>query len=291
MKLKNRYFTLSVFMLLVLLFVWPPRPIDHRDEQTREITFANVNQPGTLGLYNINGNVTVEAYNGKTVRMTIIRTIKAESQAMVQKALKELSLKVDTSGQQIWVYLEAPFIQVCRRGNHISYRNIHHNDEYDFSYDFHVKVPRNTSLRTSSVNGSIEITGTGDTLDIHGVNGSITLNNVSGITNANTVNGSIEAQYVKAPSQDCRYSTINGTIKAFYPSNLSAIVKLQTMHGNLYTDMDNWHIQPVKEVIHRGKGTKTKYRISRNNQVKFGDGGPVYYFKTLNGDIIIKKNK
>ncbi|HKI46562.1 MAG TPA: hypothetical protein VKA08_14630 [Balneolales bacterium] len=289
---KNKHLTLPILMLLVPLFVWQSRPIVHKDEQTREIAFANANQTGTLGLYNINGDMTIEGYNGKSIKMTVTRTIKAESQAMLQKALRELSLRVDSSGQQVWVYLDAPFIQVCRDGNHLSYRNIRHNDDYHFNYAFKVLVPPNTSLYTSTINGGIEVSGTSDTLNIHGINGSIELNNVSGITEANTINGSIEAHYVKAPDHDCRYSTINGDIRVFYPPNLSAVARLQTMHGNLYTDMDNWRVQPVKEVVRNGnhKG-EIQYRISRNNRVKFGNGGPVYHFKTLNGDIIIKKNQ
>lgn len=279
-------------MLLVPMFVWLSRPVVHKDEQTREVAFTNVNQPGTLGLYNINGDVTIEGYNGTSIKMTVTRTIKAESETMLQKALKELSLRIDSSGQQVWVYLDAPFIQVCRDGTHISYRNIRHNDDYNFNYAFKVLVPRNTSLYTSTINGGIKVNGTRDTLNIHGINGSIDLNRVTGITEARTINGSIEAHYVKAPDQDCRYSTINGDIHVFYPSSLSAIARLQTMHGNLYTDMDNWRVQPVKEVVRNGNHRGgIQYRISRNNSVKFGDGGPVYHFKTLNGDIIIKKNQ
>jgi len=289
---KNRYYVLSIFALLVPLFFWSTKPVTHKDTQTKEISFANVNQAGTFSLYNINGDITVESYGGKTVKMVITRTIKADNQAKLQKALNELSLQFDSSGQQIWVYLKAPFIQVCRDGNHLSYRKVDHEDDYDFSYAFKVMVPRNTSLRTSTINGSINISGTKDTLDVQSINGSLNLNGVSGITDASTINGTIEAHYLQAPNQNCRFSTINGDIKAFYPENLSAIAELQTMHGNLYTDMDNWHVQPVKEVIHdRKHGNRASYRISRNNSVKFGDGGPVYRFKTLNGDIIIKKNK
>ena len=283
---------MSIFILLVPLFVWMSKPVAHKDEQTKEITFANTNRPGTLGLYNINGDVTIEAYNGKSVKMTITRTLKAESEVMLRKALKELSLQIDSSGQQILVYLDAPFIQVCRDGSHISYRNIRHHDDYNFTYAFKVLVPRNTSLYTSTINGRIRVTGTNDTLNIHGINGSIDLNKVSGITEARTINGSIEAHYLKVPDQDCRYSTINGDIHVFYPPNLSAIVRVQTMHGNLFTDMDNWRVQPVKEVVRNGSHRgEIQYRISRNNSVKFGNGGPVYHFKTLNGDIIIKKNQ
>lgn len=290
---KNRYYVLPIVTLFVPLFIWSSKPVTHTDTQTKEVSFANVNQAGTFGLYNINGDITVEAYSGSTIKMTITRTIKADNQSKLQKALNELSLHVDSSGQQAWVYLKAPFIQVCRDGSRISYRNIDHDDEYNFSYTFKVMVPRNTSLRTSTINGSIDINGGGDTLDVHSINGSITMNGVSGITtDAKTINGSIEAHYIKAPNDDCEFSTINGKIRVFYPANLSAIAELQTMHGNLYTDMDNWHVQPVKEVIHNQKhGNGASYRISRNNSVKFGDGGPVYRFKTLNGDIIIKKNK
>lgn len=289
---SNRFYLLSIFALMVPLYMWSSGPAVHKDTQTREVSFANANQAGTFSLYNINGNVSVEGYSGKTIRMTINRTIKTDNEADLQKALRELSLRVDSSGQQIWVYLKAPFIHVRREGSHISYRSIHHNNDYDFNYEFKVLVPRSTRLHTSTINGGINVKGTSDTLDIHSVNGQIELYDVSGITEANTVNGSIEAHYVKAPDRDCRYSTINGTIRVYYPPDLSAVAQLQTMHGDLYTDMDNWHVQPAKEVIRsRDRSDKISYRISRKNNVKFGNGGPVYSFKTLNGDIIIKKNK
>ncbi len=292
MTSKNRYHTLYILALILPLFVWSSKPVTHKDTETKEISFVNTDQPGTFGLYNINGDIKVESYSGSTVKMIITRTIEADNQAMLQKALNELSLQFDSSGQQIWVYLKAPFIQVCRNGNHLSYRNIDHGDDYEFSYAFKVMVPGNTSLRTSTINGSIDITGTRDSLDVQSINGSLNLSGVSGITDVSTINGAIEIHYLQAPNQNCRFSTINGDITAFYPANLSAIAELKTMHGDLYTDMDNWHVQPIKEVIHNRKhGNRINYRISRNNSVKFGDGGPVYQFKTLNGDIIIKKNK
>lgn len=265
------------------------------ETQNESARFQNVNSPDNeLYIHNINGNVTVEGYNGDEVQISHIKEIEADTQRDLERAKEEVEFIVEEEGNRILIYLDAPFIHVKKRNGSISYNINNWDDDYNFVFDITVQVPRNTNLDVSTINGGrvlVENTR-GKWLDASNVNGRVELMNVTGITDANTVNGNITASYSETPNENSSYQTVNGTIEVLYPDNLSADITFKSMHGDLYTDFEN--VQRLEARVESDtdrKRGKTTYRIDKFAPLRIGDGGPKFSFEVLNGSVYIKRNR
>ncbi len=265
--------------------------------ETRQKTarFQNVNNSDNeLYLHNINGNVSVEGYDGEVVLISYDKEIKADTQRDLERAKEEVEFVVEEEGDRIFIYLDAPFINV-KKGNHgISYNIRNWDDDYNFTFDITVQVPPNTNLDVSTINsGKLLVENTrGKWLDASNVNGRVDLLNVTGVTDANTVNGDITASYAESPNENSSYETINGTIEVLYPNNLSADITFKSMHGDLYTDFENvQRLEARVESDTDSKRGKTTYRIDKFAPLRIGDGGPTFSFEVLNGSVYIKRNR
>ena len=265
--------------------------------ETQEETarFQNVNSSDNeLYIHNISGNVTVEGYDGDDVQISYDKEIEADTQRDLDRAKEEVEFVVDEDGNRIFIYLDAPFIHVKKGSHGISYNINNWDDDYNFTFDITVRVPRNTNLDVSTVNGGrvlIENTR-GQWLDASNVNGRVELLNVTGVTDANTVNGDITASYSDSPNENSSYQTVNGTIEVLYPDNLSADITFKSMHGDLYTDFENvQRLEARVESDTNSKRGKTTYRIDKFAPIRIGDGGPKFSFEVLNGSVYIKRNR
>ncbi|NBC64125.1 MAG: DUF4097 family beta strand repeat protein [Bacteroidetes bacterium] len=265
------------------------------ETQVETARFQNVSSPDNeLYLHNINGNVSVEGYDGNEVQIFYDKEIEADTQRDLERAIEEVEFVVVEDGNRIFIYLDAPFINVNKGKHGISY-NIHNwDDDYNVVFDITVQVPRNTNLDVSTINGGkllVENTR-GKWLDASNVNGRVELMNVTGVTDANTVNGDITASYSQSPNENSSYQTINGTIEVLYPDNLSADISFKSMHGDLYTDFEN--VQRLESRVESdtdSKHGKTTYRIDKFAPLRIGDGGPTFSFEVLNGSVYIKQNR
>ncbi len=252
------------------------------------------NSENSLNIYNIQGHVTVEGYDGDEVRIEAIKKIDADSQRDLERSEEEIEFVVEEEGDRILVYIDAPFIHVKKRGDRISYNIRDWDDDYDFVFDITIQAPRNINLRASTINnGKVVVENIrGGELDISNVNGKIELVNVSGTTDAHTVNGDITASYTENPTSNSNYQTINGTIEVLYPEDLSADILFKSMHGDLYTDFQNLKRLPAR--VDQEKDSRrgeTTYRIGKQAPLRIGNGGPEFSFEVLNGDVYVKRIK
>ncbi len=249
------------------------------------------NAENELQVYNINGSVTVEGYDGNTIQITSKEQIKGSNKE-VQRGKSELHFTVKQLGNKVLVYIDAPFVCLKHYNDHYSYK-IHRNNDgskYHFLFDIHIRVPKQAYIRASTINGkTVSINNTKREVIAYNVNGSIKLTHISGKTEARTINGSITAKYDKSPAGDSKYKTVNGDITAYYPADLSADIRFKSLHGGLYTNFDD--IKRLKAQVHTGsKNGKKMYRIGKDTPIQIGKGGPMYRFKVLNGDVTIKKH-
>jgi len=62
------------------------------------------------------------------------------------------------------------------------------------------------------------------------------------------------------------------------------------MNGSFYTDFPKWEVLPVKVTKNVQKnGSGTEYKMIIDKQIRIGDGGRLFKFETLNGNIYIKR--
>lgn len=260
-----------------------------------EAEFERPQAPGNkLMVYNIQGDVIVEGYDGDVIEIVVVKQIEARRQGDVERGREELQLVVDESGDRVFVYMDAPFIQVKKVGDSISY-NINRGDEdYKFQFDITLRVPERAAVNASTINeGTVRLSNlTSPELLASNINGNVELENVAGTTKANTINGNISATYHQSPKSNSEYKTINGTIEVYYPDNLSADIRFQSLHGDLFTDFENIRrLTPEVETDRSNRRSRTTYRIGRHSPFRIGDGGPEFRFEVLNGNVYVRRMK
>ena len=104
--------------------------------------------------------------------------------------------------------------------------------DYRVRLDYKMKVPRNISVKISTVNNSdLYIKGVKGEVYANNVNGDVTLIDVESNTKASTVNGKIEVNYLKMPAEFAEFQTVNGEIDVFTPENLAATYNFETQWG------------------------------------------------------------
>lgn len=255
---------------------------------SKEFTLTTDAGRNTLALYNIDGSITVQGYNGSKVLVEATKTIRADNAATLELGKKEVQLDFLQRNDSVVVYTKAPYDSRPNRNN----RNGDHKElDYRYSFDYVVKVPYQMNLHVSTINnGTVLVQDVTGTMKAYNINGAVTLRNIKGTTTARTINGNLEASYAANPPGSSSYHTINGQIKVTYPPDLSADVHFKTMHGELYTDFPDVEQLPLQVTQKKqNAGSGTQYKLNRDAVVRVGKGGKDFRFETINGDVTIKQ--
>lgn len=272
---------------------------------SKEIVFE---QPGTsnvLYLANINGHVKAEGYEGNKVLLEATRTIKAKTDARLEKALEELSIGIIDRVDTILVYIKSP----CNRFGNKSPRYQKRKtgwgynwddykddcrEQYDYTFDFALKIPKNLNVYLSTVNdGDISIKGLDAKLAAHNINGSIDLQNVTNEVYAYTINGDVTIDYDALPKSsdgDSYFYTLNGDINANYPKGLKAHVSFKSYNGDLFTNIDDIQYMPALVSEEKTKDKGVSFKVDTKSLITVRGGGVALDFETFNGDVYVKEN-
>jgi hypothetical protein len=298
--------TFSIITFFMTQDTYAGSKYDVKKSETIEknLVFEGGSQPRSFKVDNVFGAIQAEGYNGKTIKLVAIKTIKAKSQEYLLKAEKEVELAISVKGNKIEVIVEGPFRndegQVCwnskKRG-------------YIVKYDFRLKIPRKTSVDLKTINdgeitlkgieGECEVRNVNDKVtvadikgdfDIKTVNGPIRIDDVTGSGSAHTVNGGVSVGFVKNPDSDCSFRTINGKLDIGFRTGLSANFKLKTFNGKIYSDFSANYLPHQAGKGERKKG-KYVYKSNGFQGVSIGKGGPTIKMDTLNGNIYINKGE
>lgn len=257
-----------------------------KDEIRNILRFPDAGKPGTLIVDNVFGAIDVQGTDRTDVEMVARRTIRAKSAERIDRAKAEVKLDMKSGGNGIDIYVDGPFrcqTQDCQGLRWLEWG-------YEVQYDFILKVPRRTGLTLKTVNrGEITVRSVEGDFDVRNVNGKIAMESVSGAGRAHTVNGGIRIGFTRNPDAACSFKTVNGDVEAFFRDGLAADFRLQTMHGEAYSDFASTKL-PAEPVTRETAGGKTIFKRGGATGARIGKGGPEIRCETLNGDIFIKKN-
>lgn len=262
-------------------------------EETIQKTFAMAagNAHKALDIDNVWGSIEVKAIDGDQVQLTVSKTIRAETQAKLDQAKKEVTLDITDQPDHVKLYVNGPFRCDCDgscNGSH----NVHWDDPgYVVRMDFVLQVPRNIDLDLRTVNrGGIEVTGVSGTFAVRNVNGTIDMTDVAGSGMVKTVNGHLKATFREAPKENSSFGTVNGAVDLTFPKTLSADFRFKTFNGGIYTDFPVTTL-PIRGMEEQHEGSKVVFRADRYTGGRIGSGGPEIRIETLNGDIRILSNE
>jgi hypothetical protein len=264
--------------------------LEYSQHQTREFTMPNTTG-GVLALYNLDGFIHVEGYDGQKVIIDLDEVINADDSATLEAGKKEVRVAFDQSADSIIVYTAEPYDTRPHRRDHWTYSDDRNEIEYHFSLSYTVKVPFGMNLIVSTVNnGDVDVKDVTGSLKVNNVNGPVSIKNAKGVTNARTINGNLTVSYTSVPPDGSKYYTLNGALTVTYPPDLSADLQFKSMNGRFYTDFPQVEILPVQVIKNtEPKGSGTVYKLDIDKRIRIGNGGKLFRFETMNGNIYIKK--
>lgn len=273
----------------------------HTETVRKELKFEKPGINNVLYIANINGDIEVEGYDGATIQVEAYKKITAKSDARLEEGKKAIQVSVIDLMDTLIVYGSqpcCPFSQSYDRSQERGGWNYHWSKQYDncrenfkYSLDYKVKVPKNTSLMLSTINdGNINVINVAGEVKAWNINGSITLNKVADATYANTINGDVTLNFTNNPKKDGRYYSLNGDINANYLSGLSVDMSFKSFNGEFYTNLQSLEQMPTELKIEKASGKGIAYKLDGKTMMRVRNGGIYLDFETFNGDVYVKEN-
>ncbi len=283
-----------IYSLLVLMTpVWV---MAQNDQETIKKSFEvkDKSQETWLSVCNIEGDVEVEAYDGNTIEIEVSKRIRARRDDDVAQGMKDVQIDFFEGEGYVAARFTTPNNRYKEKQDPLACswdwdRNAN-KVYYKYRLDYKVKVPREISVKISTVNNSdLYIKGVEGMVYANNVNGDVELTDIGNDTRAKTVNGRIDVKYAKMPTEFADFETVNGNIEVTAPKDGGAIYNFESQWGKIYSDFDfDKRLSPKVVSNKSGKGGTT-YKVAKSNSYQVNEGGPEISFKTLNGKIMLRK--
>lgn len=221
-----------------------------------------LNPGGSLRVENINGDISITAGSGNTVRIT------AYKKANDKEYLEGLEIHISADEDRIRIRTEHP----DRKGGWFGFNS------GSGSVSYEIVVPADTQLDSiDTVNGEIEIEGIAGDVSADTTNGGINVTGLRGNFRGDTVNGSIDATFdTLGGNQRVVADTVNGRITLRLPADASAEIDAGTVNGGI--DADDFGLEVEKGFL------------GRDLEGEIGTGEARINLGTVNGRIRISKN-
>jgi hypothetical protein len=225
-------------------------------------------RPGAeVKLTNVNGSITVTAWDQPRVRVVAQKEVKGDRHD-AEQAMKELTIEFRQQGGGLVVNTKYPDLGSSifdwLTGDHVNA-----NVRYELT------VPRTMNLDLSDTNGSIRVTDVSGRLELDTTNGRIEAMRCAGSLDASTTNGGIDAELLRVtPGQPISLATTNGRIELALPHTFAGEVDAATTNGAISTDLP---VAATRVGDNRLKGT-------------INGGGTALKLRTTNGGIEISKS-
>lgn len=238
-----------------------------------------------LDVDNVWGSIDVVGTNSNQVQVVIRKSIRAESQAALEKAKKEVTLQTMRDDSSVRLYVDGPFRCHGDRGDDGCCCRWHEDERYVVKMDFQIQVPNHIRLALKTVNeGNISVRGVSGDFSIRNVNGKIDIDDAAGSGKVKTVNGGVKVTFRANPTANSEFATINGPVDLYFANPLSADFRFKTFNGNVYSDYE-LTLVPAKPPEQQRSGNKFVFRSDRYTNGRVGAGGPEIKIENLNGDI------
>jgi DUF4097 and DUF4098 domain-containing protein YvlB len=269
---------IGLAMLLLLGGTLPSRAQDATKEQLT-VALSAPGKPGSLEVSLVNGSIRVTGYSGKDV---VIDAAPRASKHVSASPSNATGLRRIAAGNSLNLTAE-------QKNNHVEIST----ESWKGPVDLAIKVPRNFSLKVSTVNdGDITIDNVAGELEVTNVNGYIKLLQVAGSAVANTVNGDLTATFTSTTAgAPMAFSTLNGKVDVTMPARVSAALKMKSERGSVYSDFDVALSKGQPKATRSAQNGVSRLSTDDWTYGKINGGGAEVMMKTFNGDIYLRKAK
>lgn len=286
----------NLFFVIILLCSTSIFAQEHTEVIKKELQFSKTNAENLLTINNVNGNITVEGYSGKTILLEVKKKISGKTQAKLEQGKKDVEVGVHEEDNGIIVYTKTPCSEVkYAKSDDDTWHwrtwknNCNWGSGIHFNFDIKIKIPYDLNIDVSTVNdGEVLVKNVSGEVKANNINGSISLKKIAGKTHAHTINGDVDIEYSKNPGKDSRYYSLNGDINAFFQKGLSAKLTFESFNGDFFTNIENIEMTPTT-VKKKAKGKGIKYKVGGKSNMKIGNGNVLLDFETFNGNVYVKE--
>lgn len=222
------------------------------------------------------GNLKVLGYDGNEVRINA-KNIEKNNVPERAEGLKSLyNSAEDNTGLGLSVVQEGNVLKILKASRHEN--------------DYVIEVPKNVAVSIEQVNwgdAEIELSNLNGEIEIKSTNGNMVLKNITGPLVANSVSGNLTAEFATIKQgKPTAISLVSGDIDISLAADSKADFKLQSISGEIYTDLDIETKNKTSEnenLRQIGGG----YTIQGSNN----GGGTEISLNTISGNIFIRKKK
>lgn len=186
----------------------------HGDEYKEEShqTF-DAGARGSLSLTNVNGDVTITGYDGKSIEIDAVKF------ASSQDRLDDVTIKSSMKDGHV-------VIDVDMGDDH---RYNHGNAGVEFT----IRVPHGTRIdEVELVNGDLRMKDVNARVEASSVNGDVSAEKLSGEVSLSAVNGDVSLTVV-GKVDAIKLHSVNGTVELVVPRDADARVSASTVHGSI----------------------------------------------------------
>lgn len=232
------------------------------DETEKFEQSYNLNPKGRVRVSNINGSITIEAWDKAEVKL------EATKIADSKETLAEVQIKVDSTANSFSV--ESDY------GNWNN-KNGGWKNKRNLEVHYRLMVPRTAVLdEIEAVNGSVTVSNFTNSTNVSAVNGQVKAMNLRGNASLSTVNGTVNADFdsIEASSK-IDLETVNGQVNLLIPSDSNATIKADTVNGKITNDFG----LPVR---------KGEY-VGKDLHGRLGSGNAKINLSSVNGGLFINR--
>ena len=259
-------------------------PVEAQETIQKSFSMAGV-QHRSLEIDNVWGSIEVVGTDSDQARLTVSKSIRAESKDKLEQARKEVALDISEQEGFLKFYVNGPFRCHCDDG--CGHREF---DGYIVKMDFQIQVPHDVDIRLKTVNeGRVVVRDINGNFLVRNVNGDVEMASISGSGTARTVNGPVKVSFRRNPREASDFQTVNGAVELRFARDLAADFRFKTFNGSIYSDFPVAAL-PVRPMQEEHHGARVVYRADRYTGVRIGTGGPEIKVQNLNGDIRILEN-
>jgi hypothetical protein len=244
-------------------------------------------KPGAeVRLSNVNGGVTVDAWDRNEVQIEAEKKVSAESDQAARKLMAQIRIDVTPGPSGLRIDTRIP-----KREEGGVLAALFNGGGASAGVTYKLHVPRHVSLDVVDANGAIQAGGTlgnahlktnnggitvrevSGNLDLESSNGAIGVTRSAGSLKAVTTNGAIDAELLHLAAGDLHLETSNGGIAVRLPKDAKLSVDAETSNGGIHSDFTVQGGQPGK---HSLKG-------------EINGGGARLFIRTSNGGVHIRQ--
>jgi hypothetical protein len=237
---------------------------DFAEKETAEWRKTYELRPGgRVEIANVNGKIDVMPGQGTTVEIVARKTARAANKDAARQTLGRIEIRDGSSadGVKVETHFDRGAGGLFGRSN--------------WQVEYTVKVPANSEVRVSTVNGGIEIAGVHGRITAEATNGGVKARDVAGMIEATTTNGGVEVDLSTVPEGGAKLECTNGGIKLSLPSDARATVSARITNGGIDTD----------GLAFETHGSSTRRRLDGD----LNGGGPRISLEGTNGGIQIRR--